>query len=121
MDRHRVKQIKIVRQVIIKRKEYAREYFDEVIRLGGEGIVIRDLKKVYYTGRTSSAFKHKPFMDAECRLISIIEGKGRFTGQMGAIRCDFEGKLIKIGSGFSAEQRRYPPGVGSWISFNIMG
>lgn len=121
MNKHRVKQIKIIRQVNIKRKEDVKEYFDEVISLGGEGIVIRDPKEIYYTGRTKRAFKHKPFMDAECRVVSIIEGKGKFTGQMGAVRCDFEGKVIKIGSGFSAYQRKYPPGIGAWVSFKYYG
>lgn len=121
MDKHSVEEIKIISQKMIKSKQEVKEYFDEVIKLGGEGIVIRDPKEVYYTGRTNSAFKYKPFMDAECRLVSVIEGKGKLTGQMGAIRCDFEGRIIKIGSGFNADHRRYPPGIGSWISFKYYG
>lgn len=121
MDKHRVKQIKIISQKMIRNKQEVKEYFNEVIRLDGEGIVIRDPMEVYYTGRTNRAFKHKPFMDAECRVVSVIEGKGKFTGQMGAIRCDFEGKLIKIGSGFSADQRKQPPDIGSLIRFKYYG
>ena len=118
---HPSNKLRLIKQIEIKQMQELKAYFDEVISLGGEGIVIRDPREAYYTGRTSDALKYKPFMDAECTVVSIIEGRGKFSGQMGALECDFEGKRIKIGSGFTHEQRRHPPKVGSLISFKYYG
>lgn len=113
--------LKVIKQIKIRDKQQVKKYFDELINLGAEGIVIRNPIEPYYTGRTNDSLKHKPFMDAECSVLSIIEGKGKFTGQMGAIRCDYEGKVIKIGSGFTAKQRQSPPSIGTLISFKYYG
>jgi DNA ligase len=98
--------LSILKQTKIKNAQQVKLFFDKVIAGGGEGIVLRDPDEPYYTGRTSSALKHKPFTDAECKITAVIEGKGKFSGQLGAVKCDYKGKIIKIGSGFTSEQRK---------------
>jgi len=121
LHNHDLKRLKVIKQVYIKDKAHLKVYFDEVIRQGGEGVVIRDPNEAYYTGRTAKSLKYKPFVDAECRVSSIIEGKGKFKGKMGAVRCDFKGKSIKIGSGFTQKQRKFPPSIGTLVSFKYYG
>ena len=118
---HLAERIRVVKQTKIEERQELKRYFDEVVQGGGEGVVVRDPYQGYYTGRKSSALKYKPFSDDECRLVSIIEGKGKFSGEMGAIACEYKGRLIRIGSGFTDEQRAYPPKIGSLISFKYYG
>jgi len=113
--------IHVIKQTKIKDENELRSFFDGVIARGGEGIVLRDPDEPYYTGRTSSALKYKPFTDAECKVTAIIEGKGKFSGQMGAVKCDYRGKIIKIGSGFTSEQRKNEFKIGTVVSFKYYG
>ncbi len=118
---HPTSRIKIVKQTVIKEQEEIKVYLEEVMAKGGEGLVLRDPLTPYYSGRTGDALKYKSFIDAECRVLSIIEGKGKFENDMGAITCDYQGKSIKIGSGFSTQQRRSPPAIGTMVSFKYYG
>jgi len=113
--------IHLIKQTKIKDEHELRSFFDEVIAHGGEGIVLRDPDEPYYTGRTSSALKYKPFTDAECRVTAVLEGRGKFSGQLGAVKCDYKGKIIKIGSGFTSEQRKNSFLIGTVISFKYYG
>lgn len=118
---HPTSRIKIVKQRVIKEKEEIKEYLEKVMAMGGEGLVLRDPLTPYYSGRTDDALKYKSFIDADCRVLSIIEGKGKLEGSMGALSCDYQGKVIKIGSGFSSQQRNSPPKIGTVISFKYYG
>jgi DNA ligase-1 len=118
---HPTSKIKIVKQRVIKEQEEIKAYLEEVMAKGGEGLVLRDPLTPYYSGRTDDALKYKSFIDADCRVLSIIEGKGKLEGNMGAVTCDYQGKVIKIGSGFSSLQRSSPPQIGTVISFKYYG
>lgn len=118
---HTAEKLHILNQMIVNDEEDVRSFFEKVIARGGEGIVLRDPNEAYYTGRTSSALKYKPFTDAECMITDVIEGKGKFSGQMGAVKCDYQGKIIKIGSGFTSEQRKRSFEIGTVVSFKYYG
>lgn len=118
---HTAEKLHILNQIIVNDEEDVRSFFEKVIARGGEGIVLRDPNEAYYTGRTSSALKYKPFTDAECMVTAVIEGKGKFSGQLGAVKCDYQGKIIKIGSGFTSEQRKRSFEIGTVVSFKYYG
>lgn len=118
---HPTSKIKIVKQRVIKEQGEIKEYLKEVMAKGGEGLVLRDPLTPYYSGRTDDALKYKSFIDADCRVLSIIEGKGKLEGNMGAVTCAYQGKVIKIGSGFSSQQRSSPPQISTVISFKYYG
>ncbi len=121
MHLHTAEKLHILNQIIVRDEEDVRSFFEKVIARGGEGIVLRDPNEAYYTGRTSSALKYKPFTDAECIVIAVLEGKGKFSGQLGAVKCDYQGKIIKIGSGFTSEQRKRSFEIGTIVSFKYYG
>lgn len=118
---HTAEKLHILNQIIVNDDEDVRSFFEKVIARGGEGIVLRDPNEAYYTGRTSSALKYKSFTDAECMVTAVIEGKGKFSGQLGAVKCDYQGKIIKIGSGFTSEQRKRSFETGTVVSFKYYG
>jgi len=112
------KYIKIVPQKQIKNRKSLQNFLKNIEKLGGEGVVIRDPNASYINKRTSKALKVKSFLDAECEVIKILKGKGKYSAKMGSIECKLpNGVLFKIGSGFSNKQRNNPPKIGDVVTF----
>ena len=110
--------IKVIPQIYIKNKAHMQEFLKEVESKGGEGIVVRDPHAPYIDKRTSKALKVKSFLDTECEVIAINQGKGKYKDMMGSLTCQLKDKTVfKIGSGFSDKQRKNPPKVGSIVTF----
>ena len=60
----------------------------------------------------------KPYLDTEAVVVGLRPGKGKYQGQMGALQVQTpEGRRFFIGTGFSDEQRRNPPPVGSSVTY----
>ncbi len=91
---------------------------DEVVRAGGEGLMLHLADAPYETGRSDVLLKIKPWQDAEAVVIGHLPGKGRFAGMLGALRVRMpEGKEFLLGTGFSAAQRREPPALGATVTY----
>lgn len=69
-----------------------------------EGCMI-NLDKPYECKRTKNLLKVKKFYDCDVRCTGIEEGTGRNKGKLGALICDYKGYKLKVGSGFSDEDR----------------
>lgn len=90
----------------------------EVVRGGGEGLMLHRADAPYQTGRSDVLLKLKPWLDAEATVIGHLPGKGRFAGQLGALRVRREdGREFRLGTGFTEAQRRHPPAVGSVVTY----
>ena len=76
---------------------------------------------LYINKRTSKALKVKNFQDDECRVRGYTKGHGKFEGLVGALLCEWEGRVLKIGSGLSDADRRTPPILDSSITFKYNG
>lgn len=70
-----------------------------------EGLMLRDGDSPYQYKRTNKLLKIKEMQDTEVKLVSMEEGTGKFVGTLGAFIADYNGFPLKIGSGFSDEQR----------------
>lgn len=92
--------------------------FEEVVRGGGEGLMLHRADAPYLTGRNAVLLKLKPWRDAEATVIGHEPGRGRFKGMLGALRVQMpDGKRFRLGGGFSAEVRRRPPPLGAVVSY----
>ena len=110
--------IKIIPQIPIKSKKQLQTFFNEVVQKGGEGVVIRNPNTTYERKRSNTILKLKPFLDDECTVVGYTQGKGKLEGFVGALRCKLKnGKIIKIGSGLTLQQRKSPPKIGDTITF----
>ncbi len=110
--------IKIIPQIKIKNKKHLKSFLKNIDKNNGEGVVVRDPKALYINKRTSKALKVKSFKDAECKVVGYTKGRGKFKNLMGAVVCELENKIVfKIGSGFTLQDRKYPPKIGSLITF----
>jgi len=122
LQQHPSKTLKIIKQIPVKSTQHLNVFLDKIIKKKGEGIVVRDPKTHYQTGRLSSALKVKKYQDDECVVLEILPGKGKYTNKMGALKCQTKaGKIFKVGSGFTDAQRQNPPKIGSEITFKYYG
>ncbi len=119
---HPNERIRVIPQLEVNTTAELTDFLAEVSAGGGEGVVVRDPSAPWQSGRLSSALKVKNHLDAECVVQKILPGKGKYTGMMGALECRLEnGRLVKIGSGFSDQLRASPPSPGSVITFKYYG
>lgn len=128
--------LKIIKQVKVKDNAEFEAFAQAVIAKGGEGAVVREPNAPYERKRSKNALKYKKFKDAECEVMAINAGTGKYAGLMGSVTCkalsaagsnsDEQndellqpacGVKFKIGSGFSDEDRVKPPKIGSIITY----
>ncbi|MCL1058082.1 DNA ligase [Shewanella gelidimarina] len=93
-----------------------------IVEANGEGLMLHRKTAHYQIGRSNDIVKLKPVYDAEAVVLAHQQGKGKYTGMMGALLVEsMQGKRFSIGSGFTDEERRNPPKVGSVITFKYYG
>jgi DNA ligase-1 len=116
---------RFVRVVVQERCQGAAQLLaerDRVVRLGGEGLMLRQPESEYEAGRSPTLLKVKPYDDAEATVIAYEPGNGKFAGKLGAIRVQTDdGRQFSIGSGFTDAQRESPPPVGTVITYRFRG
>lgn len=143
LSTHHSPNVRLITQHILEPQDsqtldrYVRDMLGEIVRSGGEGLIIRPDEIGYRSGRAKNAFKLKPHTDSECKVIGYTQGNGRLQGKVGAIVCEqvlqnsgdiplpsaWHGKRItfKIGSGLSDTIRANPPKIGTIITYQYNG
>jgi len=95
---------------------------DEVVRQGGEGLVLHRAAAPYQTGRSETLLKLKPLDDAEAVVVAHVAGHGKYAGQLGALRVRTAlGATLLIGTGFKDAERAAPPPLGSTVTYTHRG
>jgi len=95
---------------------------DRVVKVGGEGLMLRQPASAYEPGRSPTLLKVKPYDDAEATVIAHEPGTGKYAGKLGALRVRTDdGKEFSVGSGFTDGQRESPPPVGTVITYRLRG
>ncbi len=111
-----VEQTRVSDRATLKRK------LDEVVRGGGEGLMLHLALAPYLTGRSDVLLKLKPLQDAEAVVVDHVPGKGKYRGMLGALRVRMpNGKLFLIGTGFTDELRKSPPPFGTAVTYTYRG
>ncbi len=114
--------IALIEQYKIDDETALMKALDQIIANGGEGLMLHLGSAPYRGIRSDDLLKLKRFSDAEAVVIGHIPGKGKFSGMLGAVLVKMpDGREFKIGSGFSDQQRRHPPAIGSTISYKYQG
>ncbi len=90
-----------------------------VVAAGGEGLMLHIASAPYVTGRNPALLKLKPVADAEAVVVGHVAGKGKYAGMLGALDVRTEdGQRFRLGTGFSDEQRKVPPAIGSSVTYS---
>lgn len=112
----------VIPQQPVQDREALRRELARIERLGGEGLIVRDPEAEYLAGRRPEILKVKSFEDGEAVVVGHLPGQGRNAGLLGALLVELpDGTRFKIGTGFSNEQRRNPPPLGTTITFKHHG
>ncbi|MDQ3260465.1 MAG: DNA ligase [Pseudomonadota bacterium] len=115
-------QLQAVEQVRVGDRAGLQRKLDQVMRDGGEGLMLHRADALYVTGRSEVLLKLKPVLDSEAKVISHEPGKGKFEGMLGSLEVETpEGKRFRIGAGFSDAVRKNPPAIGSSVTYQYRG
>ena len=111
-------QLKAVAQFRLKDQAALNARLKQVVKNGGEGLMLHRADAQYITGRNDALLKLKPLYDAEATVVTYTQGKGKFKGKLGALVVETpEGISFKLGTGFSDLQRENPPKIGSLVTY----
>lgn len=114
--------IRLIKQYKVTTHENLMNQLDQVVSKGGEGLMLHLGTSLYKSGRNNDLLKVKKYNDTEAVVTAYIPGKGKYTGMMGALEVEMENKIrFKIGSGFTDEERKNPPPIGSFVTFKYYG
>jgi DNA ligase 1 len=90
----------------------------ETLQAGGEGLMLHRAAALYSSGRSDDLLKLKPWLDAEAIVVAHLPGKGKYAGQLGALRVQMpDGRTFRLGTGLTDAQRRNPPALGSTVTY----
>ena len=107
-----------VPQTSVISRERLQQMLEQTVNAGGEGLMLHRADAAYETGRSDTLLKIKPWLDAEAVVLAHLPGKGKYAGQMGALRLRMpDGREFRLGTGFTDAQRKNPPPVGSTVSY----
>lgn len=114
----RLPNLEAVLQFRIADRKSLKRRLEEIVKAGGEGLMLHRADASYHGGRSDDLLKLKPFEDAEAWVVGHEPGKGRYAGLTGALRMEMPGgKHFRIGSGLTDAVRREPPPVGSLVTY----
>lgn len=84
-------------------------YAKDMVNLGYEGIMIKDVSAPYVCKRSTDWLKWKPTITVDLEVIDVQEGTGRNVGRLGALVCagydDGKHITVNVGSGYSDDDR----------------
>jgi DNA ligase-1 len=110
--------LRAVEQFRVADRRALRKRLSEVVRAGGEGLMLHLADAPYLTGRSDALLKVKAWKDAEAVVVGHLPGRGKYDGMLGALRVRTpEGREFALGTGFTDEQRRNPPPVGTTLTY----
>ncbi len=114
--------IRLIAQSRISDHEALMKKLVETVDSGGEGLMLHKGDSYYSAGRSNDLLKVKLFRDAEAIVIAHLPGKGKYTGMLGALLVETKDNVrFRLGTGFTDQQRKNPPPVGSFVTYKYYG
>lgn len=114
--------VAVVQRRLTNDPEWLQARLEEMVKAGGEGLMLHRADALYHGGRSDDLLKVKSYQDAEATVIGQLPGKGKYTGMMGALLVETPaGIRFRIGTGFSDKDRGKPPAIGSIITYKYFG
>lgn len=119
---HKNPYLHLIKQTHLSDHEQLMTKLDQIVKNGGEGLMLHLGDSFYKTGRTDDILKVKKHQDAEAIVIAHLPGKGKYQNMLGALLVEMpDGKRFKIGTGFKDLDRKNPPAIGSKITYKYFG
>jgi len=107
--------IRIIEQIECKNEKHLNIYLEELIKNKAEGIILKNPKPNYFTGRSKDVLKVKKFFDKEARVVGINHNK---DGSFRSLKVKLKNNItFNLGNGFTKKQRINPPKIGDIVTF----
>ena len=74
-------------QIQVKSETQMKEYYEQVVSEGGEGIMLKHPMMPYENGRSHYLLKYKPVYDREAIIVDYKMGNGKYQSMLGAFIC----------------------------------
>jgi DNA ligase-1 len=120
----RIRWVHVLEHTECRSRKHLLDMLDDVCGKGGEGLMLREPGSPYVNGRSKTLLKVKRFLDADAIVRGHERGSGKNANCTGALRVEMldakgrpTGKLFKIGSGLTDQQRRTPPKIGATVIY----
>ncbi len=91
---------------VVNSLEEAMVYYREVLNNGSEGVMLKDPNAGYQFKRGWHWQKIKPELSEDLTVVGVFEGEGKYARMLGGVVVDFNGKEVRVGSGFADYQRK---------------
>lgn len=110
--------LQAVEQFAVADRRALQHLMAEVVKAGGEGLMLHRADASYQTGRSDVLLKVKPWLDSEAEVVAHLPGEGKYAGMLGALRLRMpDGRQFSLGTGFTEAQRRNPPPIGAVVTY----
>ena len=118
VERAQVPWLRVVPQFRVADADALKRHLDQIVRQGGEGLMLHRADARWQPGRSAALLKLTPWQDAEARVIGYVPGKGRLQGKVGSLVVEADdGRRFRIGSGLTDETRAAPPPIGALVTY----
>ena len=74
-------------QIVVKDMKHFKSIYEKTIKLGGEGVMVKDPTSAYEDKRSNFLLKVKPNFDAEAIIMDYSPGKKKYEGMLGGFVC----------------------------------
>jgi DNA ligase 1 len=113
-------------QTKVKNEKEMDKMFNKLIKNGAEGIMLRAPNSPYDNKRSSHLLKVKQLFDDECKIIGYKPGTGKYTGKLGAFKCELvkdKSKVFHLSGMPDSIRENYKKThkLGTIITFTYMG
>lgn len=97
--------VKVAQQTLMQDQASVDQMYAHAVHRGFEGLILRSQHDPYVWKRSQMLIKMKATNECVLHCVGLLEGKGKYTGMIGALLCEgqIKGKHIsvKVGSGLS--------------------
>lgn len=97
--------IHVIKHTLVYTVEDMMTIHNSYIDLGFEGSVIKTPHHLYQLKKSWDWMRIVPEKSIDAKVVSMYEGKGKYIGMLGGVRCEGEGLKVKVGTGFDDFQR----------------
>jgi DNA ligase-1 len=107
--------VSIVNHMLMKDLDQLMDFYEAARGLGYEGAMVKPYDYKYKGTRSWDWMKMKNVSTEDLKVIDVFEGEGKYVGQLGGIVVDYNGTSVRVGSGFTDDQRERLWGIPEYV------
>ena len=117
---HPNKYVRFIEQTKCSSTKDLHNFLDKILKLGGEGLMLKNPDALYKNGKSDDILKFKKYNDDEGEVVKINISKK--TGKIGSLTLKLSnGVVFNLGSGFDSKFHQNPPKIKDMVTFKFFG